>query len=400
MPGPFFPDPAAEAIRDPAFDTSAYSADIDGGVIELLKYLISNSGSGIQRMFGLPGRLRPPVDHTVVGTETLTEPISYFKNLVVPTGTNLVAPEGGGIIVVEEQTTIVGTGKIHANALGAKYGAPVNDAAVGGHGGGIVAYTGTNIARSTGAWLGATNLVNPFTTPWAFIQSLMAAGGVGGYTAANAATAGSSWYATAGLPWTGTYTVDVPSDLALFQMMIAYLISPIRKVDATYGAIGGGAGGQGARPTASDAAVSGPAGGTAGGQGASGTLKDQGAGGGSGFGGGGGGGGTNGGVGSVSAVRGGRGGGVLALITGILDNGNIISSDGEAGGASSGSRVGAGGGGGGGFAGVAYNELTGSGLGTVRALGGAAGTNGSANTSDAAAGGTGLAISVKLRSGS
>lgn len=400
MPGPFFPDPAAEAIRDPAFDSSGYSSDIDGGVIELLKYLISNSGTGIQRMFGLPGRLVPPIDHTVVGTESLTAPITYYKNLTVPTGTTLILPEGGGIIVVEELTQIVGTGQIHANALGAKYGVPANDAALGGYGGGAVAYTGTTIARSTGAWLGTTNLVNPYTTPWAFLQALMAAGGAGGWGSGNAAVAGGAWYATAGLPWTGTYTVDLPADLALLQMMIAYLCSPQRRVSATYGAIGGGAGGQGARPTTTGTSVAGPAGGTVGGKGTNGTQVDQGAGGGSGFGGGGGGGGAADGAGSGSPVRGGRGGGVAVLITGTLDNANIISADGEAGGAASDTRQAPGGGGGGGFAGVAYNALAGSGLGTIRALGGAAGTNGGSFTSNAAAGGNGVAISVKIESGS
>lgn len=47
MPGPYFPDPAAEAIRDPAFSSSGYVEDENGGVLEMLKYLIANTGGRV-----------------------------------------------------------------------------------------------------------------------------------------------------------------------------------------------------------------------------------------------------------------------------------------------------------------------------------------------------------------
>lgn len=45
MPGPYFPDPAAEALRDPAFSSAGFSADQNGSALELLKYIIANSGT-------------------------------------------------------------------------------------------------------------------------------------------------------------------------------------------------------------------------------------------------------------------------------------------------------------------------------------------------------------------
>lgn len=46
MPGPYFPDAAAEALRSPVFDSSAFLENEDGNVVEMLKYLIGNSGAG------------------------------------------------------------------------------------------------------------------------------------------------------------------------------------------------------------------------------------------------------------------------------------------------------------------------------------------------------------------
>lgn len=39
MPGPYFPDPAAEAIRDTSFDSSAFVGDPNGNIIEMIKGL-------------------------------------------------------------------------------------------------------------------------------------------------------------------------------------------------------------------------------------------------------------------------------------------------------------------------------------------------------------------------
>lgn len=46
MAGPYFPDPAAEALRDTAFDSTAFLANENGNALEMLRYLIENSGGG------------------------------------------------------------------------------------------------------------------------------------------------------------------------------------------------------------------------------------------------------------------------------------------------------------------------------------------------------------------
>lgn len=56
MAGPYFPDPAAEALRDTGFDATAFVADANGNVIELVKYLIANPAVGFTwRNQGLQG---------------------------------------------------------------------------------------------------------------------------------------------------------------------------------------------------------------------------------------------------------------------------------------------------------------------------------------------------------
>lgn len=69
MPGPYFPDPAAEAIRDPAF-TESSSLDSAGNVLERLAYLIANPPVG-------PSYYNT-VDVEVASTRALLVPVQWW----------------------------------------------------------------------------------------------------------------------------------------------------------------------------------------------------------------------------------------------------------------------------------------------------------------------------------
>lgn len=45
MPGPYFPDPAAEAIRDTGFSSAAFLADENGNALEMLRFLMDNQAT-------------------------------------------------------------------------------------------------------------------------------------------------------------------------------------------------------------------------------------------------------------------------------------------------------------------------------------------------------------------
>lgn len=76
MPGPYFPDPAAEALRDTAFDASGFSANIDGNVLEMLKYIAAaTAGEGrmsIKDIF----RSDPLYDSAALGNPFLLAQVS------------------------------------------------------------------------------------------------------------------------------------------------------------------------------------------------------------------------------------------------------------------------------------------------------------------------------------
>lgn len=368
-------------------DTSGFSADQNGNLIEIGKYLIANSGAMPQTRWGLPGRFRAPVDYTTPGSEALTERINYFKNLTIAAGHTLTAVAGGTIIVVEEKLTIAATGVLSANALGGK-GAPAatNAAATGGYGGGLWNFDSvTPLTVTQGQFLsnGAISSTNPFVRQR--LQPLMASGGAGGGLTVAGSNGGAYPVASRGL-FAGTTVQLAEWELVLALMELMYE-RPID--DATAGAIGGGGGGAGG----SGGGGTGGGAGTVGARGITASAAGAGGGGGSGVGGGGGGAGGTGGTGASGV--GGRGGGVLIVITREIDNGGTISANGATGGGGAGA-TGDGGGGGGGAVVVGYEHVSGSGVGTVQANGGSGNGGAGLNGGD---GGAGIASSFDIRSG-
>lgn len=81
MPGPYFPDPAAEALRDSAFDSSGFAENIDGNVLEILRYMIANP-SGV------------PIMHPKMIGSVLNHPPNGFNPAGAPASATRTANAG------------------------------------------------------------------------------------------------------------------------------------------------------------------------------------------------------------------------------------------------------------------------------------------------------------------